>query len=132
MQTMDYMTEYLMRQQGHNFHKFYLEQSREEEQSIFWLNKRLPTLEHLSSKMIKENETKLNGLLTDLVKDKFGYTNSCDAKAQCDKDVTNGGDCKTEGADCGHGLTCTKTGADLQCEGTKESTSKWCAENPAA
>jgi len=55
MQTMDYMTEYLMRQQKHVFQKFYLPQTREEYQSVFWLNKRLPTLKYYSSKMIKEN-----------------------------------------------------------------------------
>jgi len=58
MQTMDYMTQYLMRQNKHVFHKFYLPQTREEEQDLFQLNKRLPTLQHLSKKMIEDKEIK--------------------------------------------------------------------------
>lgn len=113
MQTMDYMTQYLMKQKEHVFYKFTLPMNRDQLQSLFWLNKRLPTLKHLSEKMVSENEIMLTNLLTDLVKDKFGYNNSCDAKAQCSKDVKKGGDCKTAGASCGYGLTCTKTGMDL-------------------
>lgn len=79
--------------------------------------------------MIAENDSKLTKVLTDLVTDKFGYFNSCDAKAHCNKDVT-GEACTTAGSDCGYGLSCTKIGENLQCVGTKESTGKWCAENP--
>jgi len=77
------MTEYLVKQQNHVFYKFYLPLTREDEQNIFWLNKRLPTLKYLSEKMIKENETNLNTLLTELITDKFGYENNCDPKAHC-------------------------------------------------
>jgi hypothetical protein len=135
MQTMDYMTEYIMRQKKHVFHKFYLNVTREEDQRIFRLNKRLPTLKNLTGEMIKDkvNEIKLQNVLTELVTDKFGWENSCDAKAVCDQDVT-GGECATVGIDCGYGMICAQVGADgeekLQCTGTKESTGKWCSEHP--
>ena len=87
--------------------------------------------------MIKENETKLNTVLTDLVTDKFGYYNSCDPKAHCNQE-RGGKACTIAGTDCGYGLTCKevqniygdKNESEFLCVGTKDSTGKWCAENP--
>ena len=55
MHTMDYMTDYLLRRNGHELHKFEIQESREWEENFYYTQKRLPVLEQKSQDMIFQN-----------------------------------------------------------------------------
>jgi len=126
--TMDYMLDYILRNQEHKFHRFSISESREWEENFFYVADRLPILRQKSQEMIYSNRERLDFLINALVMDRIGGQNSC-YNANCGKTLGPEASCKTT-ADCGFGRSCVSTSEnDSQCVGTVEESEAWCRHN---
>ena len=75
--TQDYMTEYLLRKDGHALHKFEIDTTRQWEENFYYTKQRLPTLETMAQQMIFSNREQVEVLIEKLVSEKFSSQSKC-------------------------------------------------------
>ena len=69
--TMDYMTEHLLRKDGHEMHKIEIGKTRAWEEAFYYTDERLPTLEREAQTLIFTTREAIEPVLDSIVKEKF-------------------------------------------------------------
>jgi len=100
---MDYMTDYLLRRNGHELHKFEIQESRAWEEAFYYKGTRLPTLESKAQDMIFSNRAAIDFLLNQLVAERLGGSHSCYTDSCGQELAADGAECTTT---CDFGRTC--------------------------
>ena len=75
--TQDYMTEYMLRKNGHSLHKFEVDTTRKWEEEFYYTKQRLPTLETMAQQMIFTNREQIELVIEQIVKEKFESKSKC-------------------------------------------------------